>query len=128
MLSAISACEKGKEWQGALALLAMMGVVASETDVFNYNSAISACEKGTEWQRALAVFIPMDQVVIKPNTFSHNSAITACEYGPTGVGHPHYSPPWSALSMSQIPLGTTLRSAHVRRELVGAGRLRCLLP
>eukprot|EP00973_Karenia_brevis_P045483 6299802-Karenia_brevis.AAC.1 len=40
--AAISACEKGQQWEHALA------------DVMSFISAISACEKQWQWERAFA--------------------------------------------------------------------------
>ena len=63
---AISACEKGGQWQRALALFGDMrkvgvtrrlgsvcraGVTPS---VISFSAAISACEKGGQWQHALS--------------------------------------------------------------------------
>ncbi len=50
--SAISACEKGGQWQRALDLLARCESAGIKPNVITYNSAISACEKGRQWQRA----------------------------------------------------------------------------
>ncbi|CAK0790318.1 unnamed protein product, partial [Prorocentrum cordatum] len=51
-----SACEKGGQWQRALALLSEMPEAKLEPDIiFSYNAGISACAKGEQWQRALAL-------------------------------------------------------------------------
>ena len=42
----ISACEKGKHWQGALRLLQEMLQRSLTPDVVSHNAAISACDKG----------------------------------------------------------------------------------
>ncbi len=42
---AISACEKGQQWQRALQLLEATQADGVELDVISYNAAISACEK-----------------------------------------------------------------------------------
>jgi len=44
--SAISACEKGQQWEQALNLLPEMRRSWLEPNVISYSSAISACEKG----------------------------------------------------------------------------------
>ncbi|CAK0905227.1 unnamed protein product [Prorocentrum cordatum] len=51
----ISACEKGEQWQRALALLNEMWEAKLKPDVISYNAWISACKKGGQWQRALAL-------------------------------------------------------------------------
>ena len=44
--SAISACEKGQQWQQALMLFSEMGQQHVVPNVVTHNAAISACEKG----------------------------------------------------------------------------------
>ena len=46
---AISACEKGQQWQRALALLEDMQGRCLEPNVISLSAAISACEKGPPW-------------------------------------------------------------------------------
>ena len=47
--AAISACEKGGQWQVALVLFAAMPLAEILPDVISYNAAVSACEKGGQW-------------------------------------------------------------------------------
>ena len=43
----ISACEKGKQWEGALRLLReMVDQLLQAPDVVSWSAAISSCEKG----------------------------------------------------------------------------------
>ena len=42
----VSTCEKGKQWQRALALLSEMREAKLEPNVITYSSCIVACEKG----------------------------------------------------------------------------------
>ena len=51
--AAISACEKGHEWQRALQLLEEMATAGVAPNVYSYSAAISACEKGARWEEAL---------------------------------------------------------------------------
>ena len=46
--AAISACEKGKQWEAALGLLQEMVHQLLTPGVVSFNSAISACEKGKQ--------------------------------------------------------------------------------
>ena len=57
--AAISTCEKGKQWEGALALLQEMVRKELTPNVVSYSSAISACEKGKLWEGTLALLREM---------------------------------------------------------------------
>ena len=63
----ISACEKGEQWQRALALLSEMWEAKLEPDVISYSAGISACEKGEQWQRALALLSEMWEAKLEPD-------------------------------------------------------------
>ena len=54
--AAISACEKGEQWQQALELFERMWCESVKRDTITYNSAISAYEKSGQWQQALELF------------------------------------------------------------------------
>ena len=53
--AAISACEKGEQWQKALALLWEMPEKQLESDVICYSMAIRTCGKGGWWREALGL-------------------------------------------------------------------------
>jgi pentatricopeptide repeat protein len=81
--AAISACEKGGQWEKSLELLKHMKSPASgiTPDVITYNATISSCEKGAQWQRALALLTEMRSVGLHPNVVTFSAAISACEKG-----------------------------------------------
>ena len=53
--AAISACEKGGQWQQTSLLLVDMGMAGVSLDVVSLIAAMSACEKGGQWQHALSL-------------------------------------------------------------------------
>ena len=79
--AAISACEKGQQWQQALSLLAVMHQTFALPEVTSYSAVISACEKGQRWQQALCLLALMHYTAILPNVISLSAAISACEKG-----------------------------------------------
>ncbi|CAE7250157.1 unnamed protein product, partial [Symbiodinium sp. CCMP2592] len=76
--AAISACEKGSEWNWALELVCCMAVAALVPNTTCCNSAISACEKkGFSWLQALKVFEAMASLRIKRASARHYSLAVA---------------------------------------------------
>ena len=51
----ISACEKGEQWEKALALLREIPKKRPNPEVITCSAVISACEKGEQWEKALAL-------------------------------------------------------------------------
>ena len=70
--AAISACEKGQQWEDALSLLPKMRRARLEPDVTSYSMAISACEKGQPWEEALGLLPNMRISWQEPNGISYN--------------------------------------------------------
>jgi pentatricopeptide repeat protein len=79
--AAISACEKGGQWQQALNLLSLMPEAKVVPNEITYNAAISACEKGGQWQLALNLLSLMPEAKAVPNKITYSAAISACEKG-----------------------------------------------
>ncbi|CAK0858602.1 unnamed protein product [Prorocentrum cordatum] len=78
----ISACEKGEQWEQALALLSEMREAKVEPDVISYSAGISACEKGDQWQRAVALLRELWAAKLEPDVILiYNAGISACEKG-----------------------------------------------
>ena len=55
--AAISACEKGGEWQQGLSLFNQPCKDGLSFDMISSTAAISACEKGAQWQHALRLLL-----------------------------------------------------------------------
>ena len=75
---AISACEKGEQWQQALDLVVAEQSVELLPGVITCNASISAREKREQWQQALGL---PGSLVVFPNSVTYSAAITACEKG-----------------------------------------------
>eukprot|EP00434_Breviolum_minutum_P023328 symbB.v1.2.020579.t1/scaffold1737.1/size104095/3 len=76
--SAISACEKAKQWMQALALICECQEISLEVNVITYNATISACGGSGQWQRALQLFADCN-TTLKPSIVTYNAVISACE-------------------------------------------------
>ena len=79
--SAITACEKGGQWEHALRLLEEMGGRGVERNTITYNAAISACAKGGQWEHALWLLEEMGTRGVERDTITYSAAISACEQG-----------------------------------------------
>ena len=74
----ISACEKGEQWQWALALLSeMMREAKLEANVISYNAGISACDKCGQWRQALSVLSELSETNLELDEISCNLGLTA---------------------------------------------------
>ena len=86
--AAISACEKGEQWQQALDLFVAEQRVELLPDVITCNTSI-ACEKREQWQQALGLLGSPDVFPnsvtrspdVFPNSVTNSAAISACEKG-----------------------------------------------
>ena len=67
---AISACEKGQQWQRALSLLVLVQQTRVLPGVISYSALISACEKGQRGQQALGLLALIQQTAILPRFIS----------------------------------------------------------
>ena len=72
-------CDKGEQWQQALALLGEMWEAKLEPDVVSYNAGIGACETGGRWQRAAALISEKWETKLEPEVISYSSRSGACE-------------------------------------------------
>ena len=76
--AAISACEKGGQWERALSLLTEMRAQGVEPNVISFNAAISACDKGAQWEHALELLKEMQARGLQPGEIAFSAAISAC--------------------------------------------------
>ncbi|CAE8615408.1 unnamed protein product, partial [Polarella glacialis] len=76
--AAISACEKGGQWQLALSLLSSMPVMKAIPNEISYNAAISACEKGGQWLGALTLLQQMRDARLTAISQARSTVISAC--------------------------------------------------
>ncbi|CAJ1431933.1 unnamed protein product [Effrenium voratum] len=74
----ISACEKGGQWQQALALFRAMPAAQVQANIYSFSATISACGRGGQWQHALALLRAMPEASIKTSDFCFAPAISAC--------------------------------------------------
>ena len=57
--AAISACEKGEQWEGVLGLLQDMVKRLVIPNMVSWSAVIRACEKGKQWEGALGLLQEM---------------------------------------------------------------------
>lgn len=85
MNAAVHACQKGQQWEAALALLSVT-LKQAGADIITFGSAISACAQGGQWTWALwlnTLLRGESNVLVKarPNTTTYNATISAMERG-----------------------------------------------
>ncbi|CAK0841498.1 unnamed protein product [Prorocentrum cordatum] len=119
-----AACEKGQQWQRALALLIEMREAKLEANVISHNVVLNACEKAEQWQQSLALLSAMRETKVEPGVISYGAGIGACEKGEQ----------WQRAVLLFSEMGeatvesnsaTALGSAHARRVSSGCGLCRC---
>ncbi|CAK0880919.1 unnamed protein product, partial [Prorocentrum cordatum] len=78
--AAISACEKGGQWQQALSLIVGMWELKLEPDtIFSCNAEIRAYDKCGQWQQALSLLGEMRESSLEPNENQYSLVITVYE-------------------------------------------------
>ncbi|CAK0852609.1 unnamed protein product, partial [Prorocentrum cordatum] len=77
----ISACEKGEQWQRALALLSEMKEVKLEPNDFSYSAGVTACEKGGQWQQALSILRTVRLRKLDVDFMAYGNTASMCEQG-----------------------------------------------
>ena len=75
--AAISACEKGSQWEIASSLLGGMAEQQVLPDCISYTGVISCCHKNSLWIAALCLLSEMQGVSISADTIAYNAAISA---------------------------------------------------
>ena len=77
--AAISACQKGWQWERAVALLADMQRDGVKPNTITYNALLSACAREGRWEEALALLQDMKVGGCPPDMVSFNAAHEACQ-------------------------------------------------
>ncbi|CAE8584528.1 unnamed protein product [Polarella glacialis] len=73
----MSACEKGGQWERALALLSSMQEVGPTPNHISYSAVISACEKAAAWEPAVALLHDMLTRQLMPNGLQAGSVASS---------------------------------------------------
>ncbi|CAJ1353554.1 unnamed protein product, partial [Effrenium voratum] len=76
--AAVSACEKGAQWQIALALLQELAAGSLRPNLLVCNAAISACDKGNRWRHAVQLLALMQSTGIQADMITYCAALSAC--------------------------------------------------
>ncbi|CAJ1378179.1 unnamed protein product [Effrenium voratum] len=75
----MSSCEKARQWQRSLCLLAELQERRLRSSVVSYNAAISAC--GGRWQWAVHLLRSLLEQGLQATVVTFNAAISGCERG-----------------------------------------------
>lgn len=76
--AAISACDKGSQWQQSLDLLKLMVRRKVPPDRVCFSSATSACGRAMRWDHALALLASMPAMQLVPDFVSRSTVVAAC--------------------------------------------------
>ena len=74
--AAISACEKGGQWQHAMSLFE--AIIEADRDVISYSATMNACQRGGQWQQALLLMEEMTRATIDAGVICYCAAMSAC--------------------------------------------------
>lgn len=83
--AALSACEKGGQWELALELLELMRS-QMQPNVFAYSACISACGAGGEWQKSVELHKEMIRAGVEPSLISFNAVLEALPMSELAIG------------------------------------------
>ncbi|CAE7864225.1 unnamed protein product [Symbiodinium microadriaticum] len=79
--SALSACDKGGQWQLVLGMFRSMPRSKIRPDVVGYTGAIRSCDHSGQWQQALQLFDDMLQSEVAPDVIACSALISCCKGG-----------------------------------------------
>ncbi|CAL1142274.1 unnamed protein product [Cladocopium goreaui] len=108
--AALSACDRGKQWPLALAVLEQMEVEKVVPGQIACNSVVSACERLGRWQFAMAVMEKMQLQEVEMDTITFCTAICACA---KGRAWSKVLQLWQAMSTASVPRNVILCSATI---------------
>ena len=74
----ISAAQKGRQWELALATLTDMYISLVEADEISYSAAIAACHHCARWEQALDLFRGLHAAGLTQGPASCNATVIAC--------------------------------------------------
>ncbi|CAK9015281.1 Pentatricopeptide repeat-containing protein At2g31400 [Durusdinium trenchii] len=88
----ISTCSRGKLWQHACWLFAVMPKAQVQPNVTTSNTAMISCSKGRQWQLVSHIFQEMPKAQLQPDVFSFNATMSSLQTAS------HW---WEALSLCE---------------------------